>query len=181
MAMKPSSEALRFSKFLGEGSCWILDGPAGGGVQDKWGAIRAVLDLVAAAGRIPTDRRESIHTAVVEREKSMSTGLESGIALPHAAVEGLEELVAGLAVFRQGVPFQSIDGNPARIVVLLLIPKERRMAYLPVLAEAARILSREGVRDRLLAAAAAGSGTRPSPELLAILAAAEGSAEASRG
>jgi PTS system nitrogen regulatory IIA component len=176
------SDAARFSKFLGANGCWILDGPAAGGARDKWDAISKVLDLVVDAGRIPRERRDSIHALLIERERSMSTGLECGIALPHAAVEGLGDLVAALAVFRQGVPFQSIDGGPARIVVLLLIPKEKRMAYLPVLADAARLLSREGVRERLLAAADATTGTpAPGPMLLPIVMEAEGSVEAARG
>jgi mannitol/fructose-specific phosphotransferase system IIA component (Ntr-type) len=136
----------RFSSLLGRGSCWAL-----ASAKDKWTAIGEMLDRLVAAGRAPAARRDAIAAAVVEREKSMSTGMERGVALPHAAVEGLGELVTCLAVYRQGVPFQSIDGQPARIVVLILIPKERRLAYLPVLAEAARLLLRDDVRERLLA------------------------------
>jgi len=137
----------RFSSLLGAGSCWIGDG-----ARDKWAAIELGLDRLVQSGRVPAARRDACHAAIVEREKSMSTGMENGIAIPHAAVDGLDELATGLAVFRQGVPFQSIDGKPARIVVLILIPKERRLAYLRVLADAARLLAREDVRERLLAA-----------------------------
>jgi mannitol/fructose-specific phosphotransferase system IIA component (Ntr-type) len=169
----------RFSDFVGSRGCWILDGPASGGARDKWDVIARMLDLLIEAGRVAREQRDAILTLLLERERSMSTGLECGIALPHAAVEGLGQLVAGIAVFRQGVPFQSIDGGPARIVVLLLIPKERRMAYLPVLAEAARLLSRDSVREQLLAQAASSA---PGPaELLPIIRAAEGSAESGRG
>jgi mannitol/fructose-specific phosphotransferase system IIA component (Ntr-type) len=186
--MKTSgTESLRFSKFLKSGGCWVLEGPAGGGSRDKWEAIAKILDLLVSSGRVDPARRDAIHRALVDREKSMSTGLECGIALPHAAVEGLEELVAGLAVFRQGVPFQSIDGSPARIVVLLLIPKERRMAYLPVLADAARLLSREGVREKLLstgregAAPAVETGSGGSKEILDIILAAEAAGDPAKG
>ncbi len=143
-------EPARFSRLLGEECCWTLEGAG-----DKWGVIAALLDRLVECGRVSADRRDAIHAAIVEREKSMSTGMEQGIALPHAAIDGLEHLVTALGVFRTGVPFQSMDGKPARIVVLLLIPRERRLAFLPVLADAARLLAREDVRDRLLAA---GSG-----------------------
>lgn len=144
----------RFSDYLGSDGGWVLEGPSGGGVRDKWEAITGLLDLVVDSGRIPRGIRDQVLTNLLERERSMSTGLECGIALPHAAVEGLQSLVASIAVYRQGIPFQSIDGGLARIVVLLLIPKEKRMAYLPVLAEAARLLSRESVREQLLGEAA---------------------------
>lgn len=157
----------------------MLDGPAGGGVRDKWEAIARILDLVVESGRVPKESRDAILTGLVEREKSMSTGLECGIALPHAAVDGLGRLVAAIGVFRQGVPFQSIDGGPARIVILLLIPKEKRMAYLPVLAEAARLLSRDAVREQLLAEAAAKSAGPA--DFLPIIRAAESSIESPKG
>jgi mannitol/fructose-specific phosphotransferase system IIA component (Ntr-type) len=174
----PVADAPRFSEYLGPRGCWILDGPAGGGVRDKWEAITRMVDLMIDAGRVAKEQRDAVLTLLLEREKSMSTGLECGIALPHAAVDGLPQLVASIAVFRQGVPFQSIDGGPARIVVLLLIPKEKRMAYLPVLAEAARLLSRDSVREQLLAAAASNP---PGPaDLLPIIRAAEGSADTRR-
>lgn len=159
--------APRFSALLGSGSCWVLDS-----ARDKWNAIEMILDRLVANGRVPAARRDAIQAAIVEREKSMSTGMEHGIAIPHAAVDGVEELATGLALFRQGVPFQSIDGKPARVVVLLLIPKERRLAYLRVLADAARLLSRDDVRERLLAATT-------SHEAFQALAAAEASSASS--
>jgi mannitol/fructose-specific phosphotransferase system IIA component (Ntr-type) len=153
----------RFSALLGSDSCWILPG-----ARDKWVAIADLLDRLVASGKLPEERREKVHAALVERERSMSTGMEHGVALPHAGIEGLPDLVTALAVFRSGVPFQSIDGQPARIVVLLLIPKERRLAFLPVLAEAARLLAREDVRARLMSSSTAA-------EVCAAIAAAESS------
>ncbi|MBI3817613.1 MAG: PTS sugar transporter subunit IIA [Planctomycetes bacterium] len=177
--MASPAPSVPFSNLLGRQGCWVLDGPGGGGCKDKWESISKILDLLVSTGRVPAARRDAIHAALLDREKSMSTGMERGIALPHAAVDGLEELVTCLVVFRQGVPFQSIDGGPARIVVMLLIPKERRIVYLPVLAEAARLLSREEVREGLLKAASShtATGLEPAPELHAVIAAAEISAK----
>lgn len=142
-----------------------------GACKDKWDAIQKVLDLLVESGRVPAARRGMYYSGLQERERSMSTGMERGIALPHAAVEGIDDLVTALVVFRNGVPFQSIDGLPARILVMLLIPKDRRIVYLPVLAEAARLLSRDDVREGLLAIA--GASPRPgivaAPELFELV------------
>lgn len=146
--MSVGAQPPRFSQILGRGSCWLLESS-----RDKWTAIADVLDRLVANGRVPAAKRDAVHAGLLDRERSMSTGMERGIALPHTAVDGLDQLVTGLAVFKQGVPFQSIDGAPARILVLLLIPKERRLSYLPVLADAARLLSREEVRTKLLSSA----------------------------
>lgn len=164
-----------FSSLLGRAGCWIHEGVGPLGCKDKWDAIAKVLDLLVTAGRLPAARREAIHTALIDRERSMSTGLERGVAMPHAAVEGLEDFVTGLVVFKQGVPFQLLDGSPAQIIVMILIPKERRVVYLPVLSEVARLLAREEVREGLLRIVASTpvEGARPAPELYEVIAGAE--------
>lgn len=174
---------LRFSALLGRGGCFILEGAGSGGCKDKWDAIARVLDLLVKNGRVPAARRDAIHASLIEREKSLSTGMEGGIALPHAAVDGLDELLTGLVVFREPLPFQSIDGSPVRILVMLLIPKERRFAYLRVLSDAARLLSRQEVRERLIQVCAMTGGRAPGeavPELYDALLAAESSAGAAK-
>ncbi|MGH7149855.1 MAG: PTS sugar transporter subunit IIA, partial [Planctomycetota bacterium] len=96
------------------------------------------------------------------RERSMSTGMERGVAIPHAAVDAAERPLAALAVLPQGVAFESIDGRPATIVALLVIPRREKLLHIRTLAEVARLLSRDEVRSRLL-----GSGTPE--EVLAAL------------
>jgi mannitol/fructose-specific phosphotransferase system IIA component (Ntr-type) len=83
----------------------------------------------------------------------MSTGMERGIAIPHAAVDGLERVVAALALLRGGttggVNFDSIDATPAWLVVLLLIPRPQKLLHIRTLADLARYLGNEDVRGAL--------------------------------
>ena len=92
----------------------------------------------------------------MQRERSMSTGMERGIAIPHAAVDGLERVVGGLAVVRgedgEGVNFDSIDASPAWLVVLLLIPRPQKLLHIRTLADLARHLGNEDVRRALRSA-----------------------------
>jgi PTS system nitrogen regulatory IIA component len=74
--------------------------------------------------------------------------MEFGIALPHASVEGLESPLAAVGL-TSGVPFQTPDGQPARIVVLLLIPHRERLKHTATLASIARLLSYEETREAL--------------------------------
>jgi mannitol/fructose-specific phosphotransferase system IIA component (Ntr-type) len=89
----------------------------------------------------------------------MSTDMERGIAIPHAAVEGLERVVAGLAVVEgpkgEGVAFDSVDGGPAWLVVLLLIPRPQKLLHIRTLADLARHLGSEDVRQALRSASTA--------------------------
>ncbi len=117
---------------------------------DKWQAIEALARAPVAAGRYPEARLGDVLQALLVRERSMSTGMEHGIAIPHAAVDGVDDVLAVLGLAPDGIPFQSLDGRPARIVVCLIIPRSKKLLHIKTLAEIARLLSRADVRDRLL-------------------------------
>ncbi len=123
--------------------------------QDKWEAIAALVRHLAGRGRIPAEREGELLDLVVARERSMSTGMERGIAIPHAAVEGLEQVVGALGIVTRagGLSFDSIDARPTHLVVLLLIPRSQKLVHIRTLADIARVLGKETVRDALLAAA----------------------------
>lgn len=122
--------------------------------SDKWDAIRRLVDHLVARGRLKPEARGAIYDAVVAREKSMSTGMEHGIAIPHAAVDGVETVLAvmGIVGDEKGMPFESIDGRPARVVVLLVIPRAQKLLHIRTLADIARVLGRDTVREHLIAA-----------------------------
>lgn len=121
---------------------------------DKWEAIRALVEHLARVGRIPGDDVEGVIDAVSSRERSMSTGMERGVAIPHAAVDGLGRVAAcmGIVSRERGLPFESVDGRPARVIVLLVIPRQQKLLHIRTLADVARVLGQEGVCDDLVAA-----------------------------
>jgi mannitol/fructose-specific phosphotransferase system IIA component (Ntr-type) len=121
---------------------------------DKWDAIRRLVEHLVERGRLKQGSGPAIVEAVVAREKSMSTGMEHGIAIPHAAVDAVEAVVAGMGIVgsTEGLPFENIDGNPTRIVVLLVIPRAQKLLHIRTLADIARVLNRDTVRERLIAA-----------------------------
>lgn len=120
---------------------------------DKWEVIDRLIENLRTQGALPGGRAEAFREAVVQRERSMSTGMERGIAIPHAAVDGIERVAAGLALVRgpagDGVNFDSIDAGPAWIVVLLLIPRPQKLLHIRTLADLARHLGNEDVRQAL--------------------------------
>ena len=123
--------------------------------SDKWAAIRDLVQHLVTASRIDADQVGEVMEAVLSREKSMSTGMERGVAIPHAAVDHLESVAASLGVVTRegGLSFESVDGQPARFVVLLAIPRAQKLLHIRTLADVARALSRDELRSDLLAAA----------------------------
>lgn len=118
---------------------------------DKWEAIAALARAPRGAGIFDASTAQRVEAALVARERSMTTGMEHGVAIPHAAVEEVEELVAVLGLSRRGIPFDTLDGQPARIVLCLVIPRAKKLLHIKTLAHVAKLLARETVRSRLLA------------------------------
>lgn len=119
--------------------------------EDKWAAIKAMPAALVSAGRLAADREAVAAEALITREKSMTTGMENGIAIPHAALDGLPEVLCVVAVAPGGIPFESLDRAPGRILVGLLIPRGEKLLHIRTLAEIAKLLSRSAVREEILA------------------------------
>lgn len=117
---------------------------------DKWQALARIARVPVRAGRFADAMVPAVEQALVARERSMSTGMEHGIAIPHAAVDGVDDLVAVLAIAPEGIAFEAVDRKPAQILVGLIIPRHKKLLHIKTLAEIARLLARAEVRQRLL-------------------------------
>ena len=120
--------------------------------RDKWEAIEELVDVLVAAHEIRLGDRAEVVQAVQARERSFSTGLKYGLAVPHGAVDCVEEIVAALGTCPQGIPFESADGAPARLVILLVLPRGKFQHHVRTLAAVSRLATRPELRERVLAA-----------------------------
>lgn len=136
---------MKLSELLTDGSV-ILPLQA----SDKWQAIRAMAQGMVAMGALPQEDLPAVEAALVAREESMTTGMEDGIAIPHAAVDNIPEVIAVLGIAPDGVEFEALDRKPAQILVCLVIPRAKKLQHIRTLAEIAKLLSRAPVRERLL-------------------------------
>jgi PTS system fructose-specific IIC component len=114
----------------------------------KEGVIEELVDVLERAGRISD--RTAVLDAVMERESQMSTGLEEGVAVPHAKSSAVSMLTAALGIKRQGLDFDSADGKPTRIVFLLIAEKNNPGPHVRALAQLARLLSDPVMRSALI-------------------------------
>jgi fructose-specific phosphotransferase system IIA component len=90
---------------------------------------------------------------VIEREKVMSTGIGSGVAIPHAYTDGVEQLVAGFFRTSGGVDFAALDGEAVNLFFIILGPKASRRDHIKILAKISRLLNHENFREELRKAA----------------------------
>ncbi len=116
----------------------------------KTGIIEEMIEHLFSVGKITN--RQGAFDAIMAREKKMSTGLQHGIAVPHAKTDTVKGLVAAIAFRKEGVDFESLDGQPANIFVMTLSPLNRTGPHIQFLSEMSQLLNRSDLRQRLLAA-----------------------------
>lgn len=118
--------------------------------RTKWEAIEELVDVLIDAHELRLTDRAQVVDAVFTRERSMSTGLEHGLAVPHGAVDCVSDIVASLGVSKAGIPFQSVDGVPASVIALLVIPKGSFQRHVRTLAAIARLAGSSDLRARIV-------------------------------
>lgn len=118
--------------------------------QDKESIIKELVDVLAEAGMLG-DPEEAL-AAVLEREHSLSTGMERGVAIPHAKIDSVERLLVAVGLKPEGVDFECADGQPARVFFLTLSPAKRSGPHIQFLAEISRLLRHDEARQKLLTA-----------------------------
>lgn len=114
----------------------------------KQGAISELVTLLYENGLV-MDRERAVQ-AVFEREQSLSTGLEYGLAIPHARTDAVNRLVCAVGLKKEGLDFDAVDGKPVRIVALVLAPDTAATPQLQLIAQLCRLLNEQG-RAALLA------------------------------
>jgi nitrogen PTS system EIIA component len=106
----------------------------------KEAVIREMVGSLAAIGYFKGPETEDIVKAVLKRELLGSTGIGRGVAIPHTKHNSAERLVGTVALSRPGVNFDSLDGEPVHVFVLLISPQDRPGDHLRALENVSRSL-----------------------------------------
>jgi len=93
---------------------------------------------------------ERLLAVLMERESLGSTGIGNGLALPHALLDGLGDPVIAFGRSRTGIPFDSRDGMPVHLIMLIIADSGSLEMYLKVLARLSRLLKDVSLRKRLI-------------------------------
>jgi nitrogen PTS system EIIA component len=110
----------------------------------KEGVIREMVGSLGRAGLLKAAELEDIIRAVLKRELLGSTGIGRGVAIPHTKHSSVERLIGTVALSRPGVSFESLDGEPVHVFVLLISPQDRPGDHLRALENVSRSLRDDG-------------------------------------
>jgi PTS system fructose-specific IIA component/PTS system nitrogen regulatory IIA component len=108
--------------------------------DDKESVIREMAESLMAAGGIAASEFESIVKAILKREELGSTGIGRGVAVPHTKHPSVERLVGSVGVSREGVDFNSLDGEKVQLFFMLISPPDRPSDHLRALENISRQL-----------------------------------------
>ena len=120
---------------------------------DKEECFEEMVDILVRAGRV-SDRAATLR-AIQDREEQGTTGIGTGIAVPHAKHGSIPSLIAAMGISREGIEFDSIDGEPVHLVVLLLANINEPGPHLQALVEIARLVRIPGFYRKAVEASTA--------------------------
>ncbi|MCZ6688650.1 MAG: PTS sugar transporter subunit IIA [Planctomycetota bacterium] len=124
------------------------------GVEDKDALMERMAGLVSETHSAAP--AEEILQKLKHREGVMSTGIGNRVAVPHVTLEGLDRSRMFLFILNDDVDFEAIDGQPVRVVFLLVVRPDDIAFHLQGLAHIARMARNPGLADDLCGASSKG-------------------------
>ncbi len=122
------------------------------GARRRDDAIRELVELLAEQGALRPGDVDPMTEAILKREHLGSTAIGRGVAIPHAKAPSAEGFMAAFGRSTRGVEFASVDGEPVHLVFLLASPPDSQRAHLKTLAHISRLLMKQDLSARILAA-----------------------------
>ena len=136
---------MKLSDYLSPDGVVILE------ATTKAEALRELITVMANCG--PGTDRGELERAIFRREEVMSTGIGLGLAIPHVRLPGLKAAGIAVGVSREGISdYESLDGRPVHVVVLIQAPSGEHETYIRLLAKVADVLKQEVLRESVIAA-----------------------------
>ena len=117
-------------------------------VNSKEEALNKLVDLMDKEGNLSD--KEVYKEAVLKREELSTTGIGDGIAIPHGKSKAVKKAGLSSIVVRDGIDFDSLDGQPAKLFFMIAAPEEANNLHLDVLARLSTILMDEDFRNKLI-------------------------------
>ncbi len=119
---------------------------------EHWPSIVELVGHLVKTEQLPVSQHDEILEAFRVREESVSTGIGSGVAIPHAFSDHLDHVIAVFGRSRAGIDFEALDNAPVHFIVLFVVPRKNYPLHLQTLAAIAKMFTNAEVLRRLGAA-----------------------------
>ncbi len=116
--------------------------------SDRSSLLRNLAARIAERGLV--DDADRLYEKLWEREQLGSTGIGSGVAIPHCKMDGLDRVVLAIGLVPKAIDFGAVDGLPVRLFFLVISPNDSPAAHLQCLAAISKwVKAEQHVRDML--------------------------------
>lgn len=119
---------------------------------EHWASIVELVGHLEKIGKLNAALAEEALSSLKVREELVSTGIGSGVAIPHAFSDNIEHVVAVLGRSQQGIDFQALDGAPVHYIFLFIVPRKDYPLHLRTLAAIAKMFTNSEIRRQVGAA-----------------------------
>jgi fructose-specific phosphotransferase system IIA component len=103
----------------------------------------------ALEDEVSKEQLDEIRASVFEREEIMSTGVGKSLAIPHGKVKSIEKNYASFAILEDPIDYDSIDGEPVKMVFLLAGPESKNSTHIKLLSRISRLMNSSAFREAL--------------------------------
>lgn len=118
--------------------------------RSKDDALRQIANIAVRSPLMEGVTEADLYAKLAEREAAVSTGIGGGIAIPHARLKGLADLVVFVLVAPRGVAFEALDKRKVGLFFVVLSPEEKIADQLKILASISRIIAQGNLKAELL-------------------------------
>ena len=125
--------------------------------SNRWEIINELVDFAVKNREIESSDCDEIKKALIERERSMSTGIGNGVAIPHCTTARVKDIVLLMTIIPKGIDFDASDNQTVKIILLLIVPKSKLTQHIKTLANIAKLMKNESLRSTLVSLKSAGS------------------------
>ena len=121
--------------------------------NEKEDTINELIDLFKSDSRVID--LERVRTAVLEREKIMSTGVGKGFAIPHGKTNAVNDILAAFGKTKRPIEYQSLDNQPVHLVFLLVGKDNLVSTHIKLLSRISRMMNKDEFRAKLIESSSA--------------------------
>jgi len=120
---------------------------------EHWPSIIELVGYLVETEQLPASQHAEMLDAFKAREEQVSTGIGSGVAIPHAFSDHLEQVIAVFGRSEAGIDFQALDDAPVHFIILFIVPRKNYHLHLQTLAAIAKMFTNAEILRQLAAAA----------------------------
>jgi len=117
---------------------------------DKWKLIKSLNGFLFSDTSFTQEKQAIALNLLIEREKSMTTGIGHGVAIPHSSIPFLKKTIGTMCILKNGIDFESIDNNQISIVFLILLPDKQFEKHIQTLANITKLTNDPVFRNTII-------------------------------